>query len=75
MSQDYPVFDAGGAPALPEERSLEVAGKSYLYLSKAEQNDDAVRSAIARRCAVFVSISAGLFKVTKASLPSACNAR
>jgi hypothetical protein len=73
MLRDEFVFDAAGAPALPEVRSLDIDGKSYLYLAKGEQSDDAVRSAIARRCAVFVSISAGLFKVTKASLPPACS--
>jgi len=74
MLHDEFVFDEDGAPALPPEESIEVQGKRYLYLKNPRTDEDAVSRAIERRCAIFVTISSGLYRVSRASLPAACRA-
>lgn len=75
MLHDEFVFDEQGAPALPPDESLELGGKRYLYLKNPKTNEDAVSRAIERRCAIFVTISSGLYRVSRASLPASCRGR
>lgn len=75
MLRDEFVFDETGAPALPPDERIEVGGKDYLYLANPRHDEEAVERAIKRRCAIVVTISSGLYRVSKPTLRASCRGK